>query len=100
MANSYGNPMIIDTAFSGSTVFTAQTGAGPLNTTLFIDEIYWLSPATIADTFVFTDGNAKVVRKGVCEVALQSQLFSMYAKPMRDFAVPTLASGTLYIYYH
>lgn len=100
MANSYGNPMIIDTAFSGTTTFTGQTGAGPLNIPIFIDEIYWLSPASIADTFLFTDGAAKVIRKGVCEVALQSQVFPMYAKQMRDFAIPTLASGTLYIYYH
>jgi hypothetical protein len=98
MANAFGNPMILDGAFS--TKFSAQSGAGPLRTPLFIDEIYWLSPATIADTFVFADGGGIVVRTGVCEVALQSQVFQMYGKPMSDFSLPTLASGKIYIYYH
>jgi hypothetical protein len=91
-------PLKIDTTFS--TKFSVQTGA-PTGVTLNLDEIYWYNPSASGDTFTVTlgDGNT-VIRQGRCESANQSQVFPMYGLTITDFTVPTLSSGTLYIYYH
>jgi hypothetical protein len=89
------NPYKIDTVMASS---FRTTGGLPNNGPIFITEIYWENPVTIGDTFVLTDNTGTVIRIGRCEVANQSQVFSL--APMRvvsDFTVSTLASGTLYI---
>jgi hypothetical protein len=99
MANVFSsNPIKVDTAFSTS--YKAVAGALPTNSELNLLEVYWFNPATIGDTFSMTtvDGNT-ILAIGRCEVANQSQIFQMYGKRISDFAVPTLASGTLYIKY-
>ena len=95
MANNFvSNPVKIDTAFS-----TAQNLNGGAEVSL--DEIYWFNPVTPADTFNITLGDGtQVLRTGRCEVANQSQLFSMYARRVTQIQAPTLASGTIYIYWH
>jgi hypothetical protein len=99
MANKLAaNPILVSSTFSTS----YKAGGGlPSSGPIFLDEIFWLSPATIGDTFVMAsvDGNT-VYRTGTCEAALQSQVFPMYGRMISDFSVPTLASGTLYISYH
>lgn len=94
------NPVKVTNAFSTS----YKAGGGlPSNCPLYIDQVFWLSPATIGDTFAVTsvDGNTTYCT-GTCEVALQSQVFPLPAggRYLSDFAVPTLASGTLWISYH
>lgn len=100
MANVFSsNPIKVDTVFSTS--YKAVAGACPSGAMeLNLLEVYWLNPANIGDTFVMTtvDGNTTLAT-GRCEVANQSQLFQLYGKRITDFAVPTLASGTLYIKY-
>ena len=99
MANVFAsNPIKVDTAFSTS--YKAVAGALPSNSELNLLEVYWLNPTNIGDTFSMTtvDGNTTLVT-GRCETANQSQLFLMYGRRISDFAVPTLASGTLYIKY-
>lgn len=88
----------VDTAFSSK--YSAQAGA-LVNNVFYIDEIYWYNPVNVGDTVTVTlgDGNT-VIRQARCEVANQSQLFKMYGIRVVDFQVPTLSSGTLYIYYH
>jgi hypothetical protein len=78
----------------------AAAGALPTNSELNLLEVNWLNPATIGDTFSMTtvDGNTTLVT-GRREAANQSQLFQIYDKRISDFAVPTLASGTLYMKY-
>lgn len=96
MANSLKtNPYIVDTAMTQS----MKTSAGlPQNIPIFVTEMYWLTPVTVGDTFVFSDSTGTVRRTGRCEVASQSQIFR-YDPPMSisDFTVGTLASGKLYI---
>jgi hypothetical protein len=97
MSNVFSsNPIKVDTAFSTS--YKPVAGALPTNSELNLLEVYWLNPTNIGDTFSMTtvDGQA-IIANGRCEVANQSQLFQMYGKRISDFAVPTLASGTLYI---
>ena len=96
MANNFvSNPMVITATFS-----TAQT-VGPSNDSIALDEIYWYNPGTIGDTFNVTLGDGtQTIRFGRCEVANQSQLFQMYGRRVNQIQVPTLASGTLYVYYH
>lgn len=100
MANNFSsNPIKVDTAFSTS--YKAVAGAMPSGgMEISLIEVYWLNPTNIADTFVMTtvDGNTTLAT-GRCEVANQSQIFPMYGRRVTDFAVPTLATGTLYIKY-
>lgn len=99
MSNSFtSNPIKVDTPFSSPTF--AQSVELPTNSELKIKEVYWYNPSNIGDLFSFTmsDGQT-VLRQGRCEVANQSQVFLMYDIRIRDFTVPTLGSGTLYIYY-
>jgi hypothetical protein len=95
MANNFvSNPIKIDTVFSAST--NLNGGAE-----ITLDEIYWFNPTNISDTFSVTLGDGtQVLRTGRCEVANQSQLYSGYGRRVTAIQVPTLASGTLYIYWH
>lgn len=95
MANNLvSNPMKIDTVISAST--NVAGGAE-----VAIDEVYWFNPSNIADAFSVTLGDGtQVLRTGRCEVANQSQLFSGYGRRVTAIQVPTLGSGTLYIYWH
>lgn len=99
MANNLkANPVFIDTAFTTPTF--ANSAEWPTNSELLLHEIYWYNPVNIGDTFVMTLGDGTtIVRQGRCEVANQSQVFRMWGARLRDFAVPTLASGTIFIYY-
>jgi len=80
---------------------SSAVSVGSQNDSIALDEIYWYNPANIGDTFVVTLGDGtQVIRTGRCEVANQSQLFSMYGRRVQAIQVPTLGSGTLYIYWH
>lgn len=100
MANNFtANPIAVDTVFTSPTF--ANSTKLPTNSELKLMEVYWYNPTNIGDTFVITlaDGNT-VVRRGRCEVANQSQVFRMWGIRIRDFIVPTLSSGSLFIYYN
>jgi hypothetical protein len=90
------NPVVVTTAFTGY----KKNGGMPTSGPIFIDEIFWLSPANVSDTFTLTDNAGNTIRTGVCEVALQSQVFQEYGKMVGDFSVSQISSGTLYISYH
>lgn len=99
MANNFtSNPIQVDTVFTSPT-FASATKL-PTNSELTLHEIYWYNPTNIGDTFSITlaDGQT-VLRNGRCEVANQSQVFRMWGIRIRNFTVPTLTSGTLFIYY-
>ena len=95
MANNLvSNPIKIDTVFSTST--NVNGGAE-----IAIDEIYWFNPTNIGDTFSVDLGDGtQVIRTGRCEVANQSQLFAGYGRRVTALQVPTLTTGTIYIYWH
>lgn len=99
MANNLtSNPIAVDTVFT--TPAFAASNEQPTNSELMIKEIYWYNPINIGDTFSITlaDGTT-VIRQGRCEVANQSQVFRMWDIRLRNFQVPVLSSGTLFIYY-
>ena len=87
------NPLKIDTA-GGSAL--------GLKRPIRIVKVYWLNPTTLGHTFQITDTGASPtdILSGRCEVANQSQVFD-FNHPLfvKDIIVPTLQSGTLYIYY-
>lgn len=100
MANNLtSNPIAIDTIFTSPTF--ANSTKLPTNSELKLFEVYWYNPVNIGDTFSITlaDGQT-VIRQGRCEVANQSQVFRMWGIRIKDFTVPTLGSGTIFIYYH
>lgn len=89
MANDLaGNPMKIDTA-----------GAGLLWTgRIKITRVYWFNPTTLAHTVQVQDKNSRNIWEGRCEVANESQLANIERGWYSGLKVPTLASGTLYVY--
>lgn len=89
------NPLVIDAVMANS--FFNTTGHNPTNAPLHIREIYWYNPANIGDLLTITDGSGNVVKQARCEVANQSQVFDMHDKPVQDFQVTVLGSGTVYM---
>lgn len=72
-----------------------------INSQIKVFGLYWLNPATIGDTCVLQDNAGNVVISLRCEVANQSQLFTV-PNPNGEFIpgykLSTLSSGTAYIY--
>jgi hypothetical protein len=64
-----------------------------------IAKIYWYQPTASSNTVVLQDQNGSVIWQGFCESANASQVFE-FPKPIevQGWQVPTLASGTLFIY--
>jgi hypothetical protein len=110
MANYYGNPMVLDTTWSASTIPAAlKPPTGPTDSTNLRNEpinakrIEWLSPASIGDTAVITDINGNPILSAVGEVALGSQLLYQDSRSPLKLKmggwVLTIGSGKLLIYY-
>jgi hypothetical protein len=77
---------------------TATTAAAVIGE-FAVGAVYWFNPASIGDTAVLQDADGNALWSGRCEVANQSQFMPMPAAfRVRGYAVPTLVSGTLYIY--
>lgn len=97
MANNFANnPLIIDTPMGA----TYLNSSPPNKLAIYPRKIYWLNPANIGDTFAINDANGVPLFAGRCEVANQSQFFDApVSDKWRDFIVPTISSGTLYIYF-
>lgn len=98
MANTYANPIVISSTFT----------TGPnLGYGLRVKAVYWYNPQTAGDTFVIeTTVTGVTLLVGVCQAQYQSQWFPfpmggliIPSTSVDDFKVPTLSSGTLYIYY-
>lgn len=89
MANDLaGNPHKIDTA-----------GAGLLwDGRIKITRVYWFNPTTLGHTVIIQDKNGRVIWEGRAEAANESQLANLEAGWYPGYKVPTLASGTLYVY--
>jgi hypothetical protein len=86
------NPMVVDG------VLTVTDLARPIR----VKKVYWFNPTTSGDDFTITDGSsgANVLLEGQSEANNQSQNFDFDPPPIwKNFAVPTLTSGTLYIYH-
>jgi len=67
---------------------------------LRIKNVYWFNPTNIADAVSLQDENGNVIWEGRCEVANQSQDKTFPREIcVNGYKVPTLDSGTLYIYY-
>ena len=86
------NPMVVDATL------TVTSLARPIK----VKKVYWFAPTTTGNDFVITDGSAaaEVLLEGQAEADLGSQNFD-FDPPVtwKNFAVPTLTSGTLYIYH-
>lgn len=99
MANNFtSNPIQITDAFTNPAFVAA--GGLPTNSELMLKEVYWYNPSNIGDTFSLTQADGQtVIRNGRCEVANQSQVFRQWDLRIKNFTCPTLASGTLFLYY-
>lgn len=77
------------------TATTAAVMSGQMNAALF----YWYDPISVGDQVVFQDQNGAVVWQGRAEVASQSQVFRC-PRPISigGWQVPTISSGTLFVY--
>ncbi len=66
---------------------------------LSVAAVYWYQPINIADTVTLQDSDGNLIWQGYCEVANQSEVFR-FPQPITvpGYKVPTLGSGTLYIY--
>ena len=86
------NPMVV----TGTLTVTS------LGRPIWVKKVYWFAPTNIGDDFSITDGSAaaNVLLEGQAEVALSSQNFDFDPPQLwQNFAVPTLTTGTLYIYH-
>lgn len=86
------NPMVVDG------VLTVTSLARPIR----VKKVYWFKPTSTGDDFVITDGStaAEVLLEGQAEADLGSQNFDFDPPQVwKNFAVPTLTSGTLYIFH-
>jgi hypothetical protein len=86
------NPMVVDG------VLTVTSLDHPIR----VKKVYWFDPTTSGDDFVITDGTsaAEVLLEGQAEANNGSQNFDFDPPQVwKQFAVPTLTSGTLYIYH-
>jgi hypothetical protein len=76
-----------------TTTQTVQSG------TRRIKMCYWYNPANVGDTVTLQDDNGSAIWQGRCEVQNQSQLITFPREiEVTGYQVPTLTSGTLYIY--
>lgn len=76
-----------------TTTQTVQSGMRRLSL------VYWYNPINIGDTVTLQDDKGSPVWQGRCEVANQSQVLKFPREiEVAGYQVPTLASGTLYIY--
>jgi hypothetical protein len=101
MANNFiQNPIVVDTVIASKVSAQAGVSTSIPNGGWTIDHIRWVNPSAPADTFLITlgDGTTKVLQD-YCVAANQSVEYPMYGLKLNDFQVPTLASGTLYIYF-
>jgi hypothetical protein len=92
MANSFGNPIILDTT----------TGTVTQDYSIKVHRVLWFNPLSTSDTFTLTSGGQTVL-EGKCEAAGQSQTVDFPAGRelvlrANGWSVPTLGSGKLYIY--
>lgn len=101
MANNLNvSPIYVDTAFGGSFKASVSTTLGTLFT-LRVSQVRWVGPANAGDQAEIVDpqgGNQLLLMR--CDVAGKDQIADWSAAPRlwRDFNVPQLSSGKLYIY--
>jgi len=89
----------------------SQFGSGSLPVTLTtvgqqevgqvaVARVYWYNPVTVGDIFILTNNEGKLIVRGRCEVANQSQFFDFSAIPLSTdgYGIAALSSGQLDIY--
>ena len=76
---------------------TVDTALSPSFVAITVKHVIWESPAAPGDDFKLTDANGRIIAKGICEVALQSQVF-LVEQSFDGAALPVLDSGILYVY--
>ena len=67
---------------------------------LSVAAVYWYQPIKLTrDSVTLQDSDGNLIWQGYCEVANQSEVFR-FPQPITvpGYKVPTLGSGTLYIY--
>jgi hypothetical protein len=111
MANTYGNPLILDTVWTATTIpaqllpplGAASTSPPARNAPINARRIEWYGPASTSDSAVITDINGNVILEGTCETALVSQVLwsSTETLPLKmgGWVLKTLGSGKLLIYF-
>ncbi len=100
MANNYiQNPIVIDQVVASKVSAVANVSASIPPGGWVIDHIRWYNPSA-TNTFLITlgDGTTKVLQDQ-CVTTHQSVEYPMYGLKLKDFQVPTLDGGTLYIYF-
>jgi hypothetical protein len=78
--------------------FTATTAAAIIGS-FNAAAVYWFNPVNVGDQVAFQDSDGNLIWQGRCEVANQSQLFRFPAAiSIAGYQIPTLTSGTFYVY--
>jgi hypothetical protein len=100
MANNVANfPYSFTTTLAS---FKAATGAAPATGPLNISQILWLAPVAAGDSFIVNNEFGQVIGTLVATAAtVTTGFYSLMFQPslrVHDFQVPTMASGTLFIY--
>lgn len=85
-----GQPLVVDTA--NNNIFTKEKP-------IFVKRIVWLDPATPGDDLVINDANDRPIVVAKAEIADQSQTF-LVERVFDGIRVPTIDSGTAYIYFN
>jgi hypothetical protein len=80
-------------------VAVSSTTSGSTGGVMTIASVYWYQPQNVGDLCILEDDAGSLIWKGYCEVANQSQVFK-FPNPfhINGYQVPTLGSGTLYLY--
>ncbi len=92
MANSFDNPIIIDTA-EGSLALPIFRSSKPIA----VKRVVWKNPTNIGDVLLIKDALGNVIVNTTCEVANQSQMF-LIEHTFDGLFVPTITSGIAYIF--
>jgi len=85
------NPMVVDATLTITS----------LDHPIRVKKVYWFNPTTSGHDFSINDGSTdNVLLEGQAEANNGSQNFDFDPPVLwKNFAVPTLTSGTLYIYH-
>lgn len=101
MANSFGNPIILDSTMAATWQNTANNNA-PANQDINVQKIIWDGPAAAA-TFVlqYGDGTAFLAGTAQATTAPPPVNYDFFGgRHLKDFKLSTLSSGKIYIYYN
>lgn len=101
MANSFGNPIILDSTMAATWQNTANNNA-PANQDINVQKIIWDGMTTTADSFTLQYGDGTTFLQGTITGAQFSPVnYDFFGgRKLKDFKLSALVHGKIYIYYN